>query len=421
MSESVGYIRQFGFAPLIISMTLTISALYLILNTNKARYGKAKHIVLFITILLFIHPVYSLAIKTNSRIFHEFSINPQGIIADFYSRNIISPITNYISYLKEQRLLSIPINNHLPDNVILGKNSHYQTIYLVIGESASSNHFSYTGYKYPTTPFIDDLKENKEFYWVPNAISPAPITRESLKRVLSFATASDHDRYYDYTNIVKAARNKGFETIWLSSQNFSGVHDTPIGVIGRSSDFYTFNLVDDTLLDEVTKKKNTNVQQFFFIHLNGSHAPYTNYDDLDLKVMLASGSKHPEYDATIRKTDRLLSQIINQMSDNSLLIYLSDHGEVAGLGHGLHTPSQDQFNVPFFIYDNSGSINDLIQFLTKLRSANVFNTQMTMEFILNALGYEFLNINIPNPTEVYFSDGSVMQYDKMVDIYDKRK
>lgn len=418
IEESLGYIKQFGLLSLVLSIILSGCVLYLVLTVKKINFLRTIHMSFTIIILCLVFPLYSY-ITGGQRSLHEFRINPEGVIAGWYSRNIISPVTNYIFYKKEQYLLSKPLSYDFPYNVSFGGESRYSTIYLVIGESASSNFFSHTGYKYPTSPYIDSLRSDKAFYWVHNAISPAPITRESLKRVLSFATSLNDEDYYNYINIVSAASQKGFETYWLSSQSPSGIHDTVIGKVGKSADYYIFNLVDDDLYDELTKHINKAEQQLFIIHLNGSHAPYNNYYDHDFEEMVKLGSLQPQYDATIKKTDRLLENIIKNMSRNSLLVYLSDHGEVVGYGHGLKTPSQDQFNVPFFIYDTSSSIESMKEFLLGLSSEGVFNIQMTMELMLKALGYEIFELNVPDPFYLYFSNGDIIRYDEIAEEYNK--
>lgn len=420
VAESVGYVQQFGVFPLIFSIFLALLTFYVLFKFKREGGLKAMQIIFLKTLLLAIIPIYAFS-KDDGRLLNEFKTNPESVTAGFYAKSIISPVTNYVAYKKEQSYLARPNSYSLPDNISFGKDSRYKAIYLVIGESASSRNFSYSGYNHPTTPFLDSMKNNSNFYWVDNSISPSPITRDSLKIVLSLATATNHKDYYQYINIVNAANKKGFKTYWLSAQSLSGINDTIIGRVGQSASYSVFNKTDDDLKKELNNKKGEAQRQFFVIHLHGSHAPYNNYTEDDYIKLVESGSSNPDYDATIRKTDRILNGIIRSMSDDSLLIYLSDHGEVIGKGHGLDTPSKDQFEVPFFVYDTSSDRDEIVKFISKLSVNNTFNIQMTMELMLNALGYEFVEIKVPDPLEVYYSDGAVMRYSDMESDYSARK
>ncbi len=76
------------------------------------------------------------------------------------------------------------------------------------------------------------------------------------------------------------------------------------------------------------------------------------------------------------------------MTDKSLVVHLSDHGEEINFGHGLNYMSKAQYEVPMFIFDNVRKPNK--ELVKQLSGKNYFNTQYAMEFMCDAFGYEVL-------------------------------
>ena len=112
-----------------------------------------------------------------------------------------------------------------------------------------------------------------------------------------------------------------------------------------------------------------------------------------------------------------IKEIIENIPINSIVIYISDHGEVVGKGHGLARPSKDQFDVPFFIYDNSGMNEINAHHILSLSNGEAFNTQYIMDFITKLLGYDIGLNNREDPYQVYFSNGEKLDYKSLPDHY----
>lgn len=388
LHETSGYFSHFGFSYVIIAFLISALYCYAIFK-NKLQLSFIKRTSLLISILL----VFPLKIQfsPDSRKKVDFLSEPYLILNSHYKTSLLNPIFNLLMYKEEQKIMKADFNFCLPQHIKIGENSNYNHIYLVIGESSNKEHYSIYGYPYQTTPLLSNLMHNENFLLIENAIASAPITRESLKRVLSFATSENGSDYSHYINLINAAKMKGFETIWLSSQAKSGLHDSIIGRIGSGADKSLFSISDDDklfpyLLDEYHPNK----KQLFVLHFTGSHMPYSNFDHQDLLKLKAEGSLFPEYDATIAKTDRLLHQVmkLTEKDNKSLVIYLSDHGEEIGLGHGLNYMSKSQYEVPMFIFSPNRQPNENL--IKELSGQNHFNTQYVMEYICDSFGFEIV-------------------------------
>lgn len=112
----------------------------------------------------------------------------------------------------------------------------------------------------------------------------------------------------------------------------------------------------------------------------GSHLPYS---------ARRGNGENPftdDYDASVFNTDRFISQIIEQ-ADRSLknykLVYVSDHGEVIGAGHGFPTKDNEMYQIPLITNDRAlcGSISPL------RHASGYFSSDLTKYLILNMLGF----------------------------------
>lgn len=411
--ESIGYIQEFGVAPLFFSIVIQVFYVFF-LKKNKMS-PKPILFAFFSFVILFGHLALFKSI-VSERWLTQFKSYPYSAISPVLTFSPLSPIGRYLEYREEASLLSLPYSMKLPNNVKKGGLSKYDNIYLILGESVSGRNFSKNHPKNNTTPFFDRMLLNENFHWVRKAISPTPITRESLKRVLTFATAKHANDYFDKINLIDAANEKGFSTYWISTQPKAGVHNTTTYRTSLSSKYENFEVNDDLDVPiELQKISSSEDKRFIISHLSGSHAPYVNYIESDYLDLNEKGNVNARYDATIRKTDRILKSIIDSLPKNTLLIYLSDHGEVVGLGHGLTVPSKDQFDIPFFVYDNSGRIDDIKSVINHYSRDGYFNSQRVMELVMTSLGYS-VDLDSNNDVfDVLFSNGKIYDYRELRD------
>ena len=114
--------------------------------------------------------------------------------------------------------------------------------------------------------------------------------------------------------------------------------------IPGSYDEAIFPFIDNILKDNTEKR-------LIFIHLMGSHAAAgMRYPSTYDKFHSEEGFKN-EYNNSIAYTDYVLDNIIRKMEGgNSVVLYLSDHGQSIEDGAYRHSTTKKGFDVPFFIW-----------------------------------------------------------------------
>jgi len=174
-----------------------------------------------------------------------------------------------------------------------------------------------------------------------------------LKEVLTFANYETPTLYKEDASIVELLKSAGYKTYWIALQG-NDKDDfyvpTSFRKIAVMSDVYLTPSSDEwdenalPLLRNVTK--DSVVNKIIFIHLNGSHFPYSNkspkeYKIFDFKkdtiislVKDKLGEKEKKmidaYDNTILYNDFVLSSIINELKKTNgiaFMLFFSDHGE----------------------------------------------------------------------------------------------
>ena len=317
-----------------------------------------------------------------------------------------------------------------PDSTILATD----LVVLVIGESSTRHHYSLYGYETKTTPFLDRISaDNPNFIALTNAVAPSPLTRESLKRALTFATAEDVAPYKEWWNVVDMANQAGYYTAWLSNQAPVGAFDTVVGAIAHLSNEHAFisHEVGGDKMDvelarrfaELVASKPTG-KLFVVLHLIGSHYKYTaRSEESDKEAMMALNSATPNYDATIYHTDRMLRSVLETAESDSrsaALVYFSDHGEeVAGGAHGFPQLSKVQVDVPFIVwydmtYADSSRVNRI-----KKHKEDLYPMEDASYLIADMLGWSVneranhlisSDLYVPRIPHIYNVDGEITEY-----------
>ncbi|MDD2266076.1 phosphoethanolamine transferase [Sulfuricurvum sp.] len=243
------------------------------------------------------------------------------------------------------------------------KHQIYDKVIVVMGESANKNHMSLYGYKFPTTPFLDSLRQSRDLY-VFNAIAPTNQTRYSLPIDLTEANVHYYEnRYYHSCSILTNFKANDYETYWISNQGRVGKNDSSISSMAYEANLSFFaNLnyleakTDEVLLDYLNKLRTNPGKEMYLVHIMGSHSDYVNRYNTETALFKNAKNIVEEYDNSIHYSDYILSQIFERFKhERLLLIYLSDHGENINLennGHGFLPPFKDEYTVPFVIYSN---------------------------------------------------------------------
>ena len=273
------------------------------------------------------------------------------------------------------------------------QNLNDDLVVLIMGESSLVSRYSAYGYPKPTTPLMAEVFNQKNGGCIiNNSHSSASFTRDSIPMTLSFNIPESNDNLFNNKSIIEMAKYNNYKTYWLASyrQYIEGTANAKFGFIARKSDVLDFTDKDhDVNLSELLErylKKDNAPKKFIFLHLRGSHQPYSDgYDEIDKQALPDAEI----YDLTIHHTDRTVKAIynvINKYSRNYTIIYTSDHGEIVNRGHGFGK-GIDQFLIPFMFISTNNQFD--CQFIESFRGSNGYLSGLMNKYILsNLLGYQ---------------------------------
>ncbi|PXV63362.1 glucan phosphoethanolaminetransferase (alkaline phosphatase superfamily) [Dysgonomonas alginatilytica] len=320
---------------------------------------------------------------------------------------VYGPLVAGIAYWDEVRKFNefVDMKRVLPDGVKLeAEKKTPQTVYVLIGESSLSTHYSLYGYNIPTTPWLDSMKRDRSLYNI-DAFSPAAQTRDAVKMSLSFAVPTNQQPFFENFNALELANLAGYETYWISNQDKVGAYDSSNGLIAASavySEFHNYSKDDLDLIPIVDSLYDRSKYQAFFIHLKGSHLNYPNKsDEIDKRIdkYYNESNKDPlMYDRSISHTDRVLEKLYNSVlnrndSASALIYYYSDHGEIIHLGHGFLNHGIEQFLIPFIVIPVNDNL-DISGIITPYLNDGLFNSVNFINVFAQSIGYAISEKNI---------------------------
>ncbi len=310
----------------------------------------------------------------------------------------------------------------LPEGIELDKNSETpEKIYVVFGESAYRKHFSLYGYDIKTTPFLDSMavEDSSQLNYYAG-ISPANLTRNSVRLCLTFSTPQDINAFYSQKSIIDMANDAGYETIWLTNQS------SKISI----SNSYTTALMNEAnraipsgshgdmaLVKLLRENKTPGKKQFILMHQDGSHIPYIppRYDSIDAEA-IKDQSEVSLYDRTIHHTDRFLREVLKIASEDpsAVIYYVSDHGETVNQSHGFLLRGTDQFEVPLLTINQSMLNVDSIARKYVNPETGYLNGLSTIYILSEILGYkvsdDVVKYAIESGKYVYQANGKAYLY-----------
>lgn len=255
-----------------------------------------------------------------------------------------------------------------PSWQIISSNPPYKNYVLIIGESVRRDYMSIYNFPIENSPFLG--KANGTI--VEGFTATAPNTVASLSRMLM----QHKDSTIIYANnIISLVEMANFETIWLSNQGFSGVHESMVSKIAqycdkkyfsRNGDFHSWNMYDSVLLpvfDDMLNSEDNDKNKLFVIHLAGSHQDFEtrlenpiHYDFLNPKMSA--------YLQTIEQTDKFIETVYEKLEAKSepfSILYFSDHGLVTiernnkhltTVTHGYTLVQKSAFDIPLVILNS---------------------------------------------------------------------
>ena len=263
-------------------------------------------------------------------------------------------------------------------------------VVFVIGESHNKWHSSLYGYPLNTNPLLNKELANKRLFLFQDAIAPYNLTSKVLRNLFNTNCLGTNEKWLNGAFFPAIFRHAGFdvdfwdnqyETTSRNSFDFSlntYLHNPRIeSAVYSNTNTNSFKLDEELLHDYFNNINNKgSVHRLIILHLMGQHfAYYTRFphgkgfdyftsDSItrkDDKLTKKMRQIIADYDNATRYIDFILYNIIEQYKNtNSVVVYLSDHGEdifdyQTEIGRSLEKEVSlpvihHQFKIPFFIW-----------------------------------------------------------------------
>ncbi len=276
------------------------------------------------------------------------------------------------------------------------------SIVFILGESVRADHLQLNGYSRNTNPFLSKRKNLISFS---NTYTPNTCTALSVPQILTDASLFD-----DYSNpkysLIEILNHANIATNWIGNQTPENSYEIFI----KQSIFHTIidprhnelsfqKDYDDQLLPLFKTVFNPSKNQFTTLHMMGSHWWYeTRYPESFRKFIPVIKSKHipsnskqemiNSYDNTLLYLDYFINETIKQVekkNSNTLLIYLSDHGESLGEnGLWLHAQSGKELMNPALLFWYSDQFNKMYPDVVYKLKANQ-NKTIDLDFFYHTI------------------------------------
>lgn len=226
------------------------------------------------------------------------------------------------------------------------------SVVLVIGESSTAQRWSLFGYERDTNPRLAALDVTA----FTRVASVSNITRIAVPAALAHIPVLNARGIVDpmaQPSLVKAFREAGYATYWISNQAAVGLHDSSIAVYAAEAQHRVFlnpgsyssrGSLDEILLPELERVLAVKGEKkLIVLHTLGSHFdPSLRYPSEFSKMWSSSKSKFDAkqglslstrqsdaYDNSVLYTDHLLGEVIRKVSrydSQAVVAYFSDHG-----------------------------------------------------------------------------------------------
>lgn len=225
------------------------------------------------------------------------------------------------------------------------------------------------GYAKPTTPFLDSLKNDPNFYYT-IGLSTGVSTDISVAFLLNmgYGDAGGMKAAKGENCLFKLAKRGDYSTHFLSMQSSEQLRYIAPYLCTASLDDYrslenispsTLNhqaAIDREMLPKLDDLLVTGSKKFIMLHQRGSHSPWALRFTAEANKFKAEGTDQriSDYDNSVVEFDLFWKEFVAVMAKKktkNLVIYLSDHGESVGennrFGHGFLQPHA--FEIPILM------------------------------------------------------------------------
>lgn len=302
-----------------------------------------------------------------------------------------------------------------------------RNIIVVQGESLSPNHMSLYDYRRVTTPYLESIKNDKNFiyrYGISSGVSTDIAVAFFMNT--TYGLNGNRSVFNAKHCLFKLAKEQKFETYFYSTQSQQQLRYITNSICPRDIQNYKNlaniqpNLDDENkaddhkLVDELKKIGLNDGNKFILLHQRGSHSPYSmRYNELsdqftDEEVDSARGMQVNFYDNSVYHFDLFMQKLIdhvNTLEVPTIIFVISDHGEALGeegvWGHGMLKKSS--FEIPILIYGHKEE-----KLINKIKNLDVTPTHLNISLLIaESLGYK-ANVNSLKTPDNYIVLGNDM-------------
>lgn len=313
-------------------------------------------------------------------------------------------------------------HNSSMDLRITGKSpADWDKIIVILGESHSPHMMSLFGYPKETTPYLESLSEDPDFF-ATLGLSTGVSTDISVAFFmnLGFGKAGNRKAAQGKHCLLKLARENGFRTHFWSTQSRQQLRYIAPYICQTSLDsFRSLEDVDPGFTDELAASDlkllpgleevfKSEGKDFLVLHQRGSHSPWESRYSEESRIFSAApgDERSHHYENSMREFDRFwkeLDHFLSRRKEKVLVVYVSDHGEAVGKkgrwGHGFL--DREAFEIPVILRSYGRNLSAI--FPKRPQLLTQFNVGL---MVGSELGYDFNQLpeKLPSDYEIYGND-----------------
>lgn len=395
-SETSDFISTFvlggkGIFCYILVLLVILSCLFL--EKYKERIFKFHHKNIFKIIIIVL--LLTSAVLTAKTYINLFSLKSLKEISlwDSANKQIQDPVTRTVYSLYHihcdgkgnRQVVKLSITASKENNISLNNDSI--NIVFVIGESHIKHHSSLYGYYLPTQPHLEQEKKIGNLFVFNDVVTTQNFTATSLRDIFSCNSVSDKESFSSQPIFPAIFKSAGFNVMFWDNQK-EYLQNTGVA-FSLNSFLYNRDICDvsynhvnkcsyrfDNLLVFNLRKHNNllKTKNLIILHLKGQHIAANkrfpksfakfSYSDIKRKEKYLDKQKLQkiaDYDNATLYNDYVLKTIIDlYRNENTVLIYLSDHGEEeydyrnsqgrVFCNKDLKNYLRYQYEIPFYIW-----------------------------------------------------------------------
>lgn len=307
----------------------------------------------------------------------------------------------------------------LPDAASVHSSQDAATIVMVIGESATTEHWGLYGYPLPTTPRLAAMKDSLIVFT--DALGSSTTTAVNMERILTLMNDDSPGEWYEYPMLLDIFNAAGYRTFWLSNQERMGVWSNSSGAMAsrasrvkyvgtQSSEDALEYRYDEVLLPEYRLALvDTARAKQITLHLMGSHNEYRLRYPASFSRFKAEDERGlhrqkwindrklrtiAEYDNSILYTDSILGEVIGAVARDpkpAIFVYFSDHGENVYSDRDFIGRDRRHMQVPMVVYANAAYRRAFPERVERLKAAcgKAFSTSGISYLLMGLSGTEY--------------------------------